>query len=147
MWKITTEKEFEAGHRLVDYEGKCRRIHGHNYRVLITICGNYLLPWGAVEDFGSIKNNLSKLLDEWDHKLLLKDCKENRKIFKGFKRDWIVWLKFNATAEEMARYLYKKINDWFITSDTWVDNVTIYETPTSCATYSEPTINYSKKRL
>lgn len=102
MQSVTKSLHFCAGHRLYQYNGACSNIHGHNYRVEITIAGE---PdeLGMVLDFKTIKATIGKWLDEnWDHALLLN--KDDPLIIdtKTFRTDG------NPTAEYMARYLFDK---------------------------------------
>ncbi len=104
--KIRTRAFFEAAHRLVDFEGKCKRIHGHNWVVDIDIdTQKDLDKTGFVVDFGVIKN----IVDRFDHLLILKDCEENRKIAKSLPPDWIIWTSFNPTCEEFAKHIKLEI--------------------------------------
>ena len=63
MFKVSRQIEFCYGHRLLDYEGKCRHLHGHNGKVLITIEASGLDEQGMVLDFGEIKRVVSDCTD------------------------------------------------------------------------------------
>lgn len=111
---ITAERyhDFSCGHRVVGHEGKCRFLHGHNYRVHF-VCeaeSGALDNVGRVIDFSVMKEKLCAFLEEkWDHRFLVweKDpiltdlWRRNDPLF----RDSFVWVPFNPTAENMARYL------------------------------------------
>lgn len=103
--KLSTRQFFESAHRLVDYDEDCKRIHGHNFVVDVDICDSTfskLTKAGFLVDFKDIKKVIKKL----DHKLLLKDCVENTELFTDkMPKDWIVWLPFNPTCENLAVYL------------------------------------------
>ena len=72
MYEVTREISFCYGHRLLGYEGKCRHLHGHNGREVITFAAPALDPLGMVLDFMRIKEVVSKWIDEtMDHKMLL----------------------------------------------------------------------------
>lgn len=98
----------DAGHRVVGHEegrGKCARLHGHTYRFEVTVKSPVLLPIGFVVDFAQIK----KILDEWDHRLILwiddplwgpKDNPNKREQLLG--ANGCVCVSFNPTAENMA---------------------------------------------
>jgi len=126
--KICTREFFESAHRLVDYDENCKRIHGHNFVVDVEVLSapSDLTKTGFVMDFKDIK----KLTKEFDHKLLLKECKENRELFtEKMPKDWIVWLPFNPTCENMSLYfkqcLLKTINK---ESQKYMVTVKVYET-------------------
>ena len=104
--KLSKRVFFEAAHRLTDYEGKCKRIHGHNWIVDIVLTTNRELDkTGFVVDFGDLK----KIVDKFDHMLILKVCEENEKIAKSIPVDWVKWTEFNPTCEEFALYFKKQI--------------------------------------
>ena len=107
--------DFSCGHRVVGHEGKCRHLHGHNYRVHFTIGANSLDGVGRVLDFSVIKSLLCEWVEEqWDHKTLLW---ENDPLLAGlaksnmplgltalFDQSFVV-VPFNPTAENMGAYL------------------------------------------
>lgn len=68
---IKFNRTFSAAHRLNNYQGACHRIHGHNYRVEVTIASPHLVPPGFIVDFGVVKN----IIDAFDHHLIL--CKDD----------------------------------------------------------------------
>jgi 6-pyruvoyltetrahydropterin/6-carboxytetrahydropterin synthase len=126
MPKITAERfhDFSAGHRVVGHEGKCRHLHGHNYRVHF-ICEaetNELDSVGRVIDFGEIKSRLCMWLeDNWDHKFL---AWENDSLVLGLANlgtnhmlntdqqmlnESFVFVPFNPTAENMASHLLEVV--------------------------------------
>jgi len=139
---ITAETKFDAAHRLSNYGGKCKRIHGHTYRVLITVESSRLNNWGAVLDFGDLKRLLKAYVsDRYDHKLILwSDDEKNQKLNTVLDDDWIVWMNSNPTAENMARDIYKELVPAFNAKKIQgvkLVEVTVYETATNKATYQE----------
>jgi len=104
--KIDTEAMFEAAHRLSFYKGKCNRLHGHNWKVELDIESSmYSKTDNMVMDFTKLK----KILDEFDHKILIMDSKDNRTIMKSIPDDWICWLSFEPTAENLAKDISETI--------------------------------------
>lgn len=107
--------DISCGHRVVGHEGKCRYLHGHNYRIHFYCQANQLDSVGRVIDFSVIKSTLCEWLEvNWDHKMLL----WNRDpLFDevGFDQPvtaftlGIVRVPFNPTAENMAEYLINEI--------------------------------------
>ncbi|MCG8586266.1 MAG: 6-carboxytetrahydropterin synthase, partial [Pirellulales bacterium] len=72
MFEVTREIDFCYGHRLLNYEGKCRYLHGHNGRALITVASETLDERGMVQDFSDIKNAIGGWIDNnLDHRMLL----------------------------------------------------------------------------
>ena len=103
---LRTRLFFESAHRLSDYKGKCFFIHGHSFIVDVEINKKKLDKSGFIVDF----NDLKKIIEEFDHKLLLKDEPYNRKLFDDrFPKDWIVWFDFNPTCENLSNYMRKKM--------------------------------------
>lgn len=125
---ITAERyhDFSAGHRVVGHEGKCRHLHGHNYRIHF-VCRSRSATGvdalGRVIDFGAIKEHLCMWLEEnWDHKFIAWNEDRLMRTLAGemvgnFEVaeddvnfiDSIVWVDFNPTAEAMAKYLVEEI--------------------------------------
>ena len=76
MFRVTREIEFCYGHRLLNYDGKCRHLHGHNGRAVITLQGAELDSRGMLVDFGEIKQKVQQWIDEnLDHNMLL--CRDD----------------------------------------------------------------------
>src|ERR1700719_8891 len=72
MFSVTRELTFCYGHRLLDYNGKRRHLHGHNARAVITLAGDQLDRLGMVVDFSHLKRIVGGWLDETlDHKMIL----------------------------------------------------------------------------
>ena len=72
MYHVTRELRFCYGHRLLEYDGKCRHLHGHNGRAVITLASEELNEHGMVLDFSELKRVVGGWIDEeLDHKMLL----------------------------------------------------------------------------
>ena len=72
MFRVSREIHFCYGHRLLNYDGKCKHLHGHNARVIVTLQSDGLDSRGMVLDFGEIKRSLSAWIDEaLDHRMVL----------------------------------------------------------------------------
>lgn len=142
-FSLITEMTFDAAHRLSNYEGKCKRIHGHTYRVIVEVSGNELNKWGAIMDFGDLKKIMNDHIDAiYDHKLLLfTDDPINQQISKALPiDDWICWMNSNTTAENIAKEIYTELKVVLKTltkSSISVNKVTVFETPKNGASYKE----------
>ena len=134
---LTIETSFDAAHRLSNYEGKCKRIHGHTYKIFVKISSEELLHWGAVIDFGDLKKVIKDSIHEkYDHKLLfMLNDPINNKIANTIDNSWIVWMDKNTTAENIAFDIYQKLKT--LLNTVKLEEVTIFETPTNSAIYSE----------
>ena len=67
MYEIRVEADFAAAHFLKDYNGKCEKLHGHNYKVFAHVAGNELDAGGMLVDFGELKGALRLVCKELDH--------------------------------------------------------------------------------
>ena len=132
--KIAKNFEFESAHRLSDYEGKCERLHGHNYHGHIVVEGE-IKDDGIVVDFSILKDIITREIKEkLDHRVFLKDTQENHSFFAHIPDDWIVWFNDNPTAENLAKTLLKRLRlSPTIPSTCRVVSVVLYETPDSFA--------------
>lgn len=129
--KITKQFEFESAHRLSDYDGKCKRVHGHNYKVTVTCEAEELDKRGILVDFGDIKKTVKEhIIERFDHRLILNGFDEdNRRLFREFDQDWLVWVEYNPTAENMAIHFLDIIKDYIPS----VKQVEVFETSDSSA--------------
>ncbi len=106
MFQVTREIEFCYGHRLLNYDGKCRHLHGHNGRAVITLQGTVLDRAGMLVDFAEIKAKVQAWIDEnLDHTMLL--CRVDPLVPILLDRGERVFvMEDNPTAENIARLIY-----------------------------------------
>jgi len=144
---LNAEIKFDSAHRLSNYKGKCSNLHGHTYRVIITVSSNKLNNWGAVMDFGKLKHLLKEKVDEkYDHKTILYiGDKENQVIGNVLTEDAIAWMNSNPTAENMAREIFQDLVPSIKAErkNIKLEVVAVYETETNVARYSE---DYEKNK-
>lgn len=132
--------DISAGHRVVGHENKCRFLHGHNYRIHFTCVAN-LDQLGRVVDFSVMKSTLCQWLeDNWDHKMILWDTDPiGAEIIGAQETAWfdhsVVWVPFNPTAENMAKYLVTVIGPQLLPRDIRLVEVTVEETRKCSASY------------
>ena len=122
MWTIKTESEFAAAHFLTHYHGKCERLHGHNYRVVVWARGASLDAGGMLVDFGQLKAALRKIMAELDHTNL-----NDNEVFAG-----------DPSAERIAEYIFKRIEAELPlhgVNASVLHAVDVYETPLNMARY------------
>jgi 6-pyruvoyltetrahydropterin/6-carboxytetrahydropterin synthase len=133
MFRVTREFEFCFGHRLMDYPGKCRHIHGHNAKVCVTLEAESLDRLGMVVDFVEMKRVLAGWLDEtFDHTLLLhKDDPLVGALREAGEK--VLPLDVSPTTENLAKLVF----DYARGHGLPVAEVTLWETPYSYATYHE----------
>ncbi|AMV18129.1 6-pyruvoyl trahydropterin synthase family protein [Planctomyces sp. SH-PL14] len=131
MFRVSQEIEFCYGHRLLNYSGKCRHLHGHNGRAVIVMEGAQLDDRGMLIDFGDIKSAIRTWIDdELDHRMIL--CERDPALaFLRSQGEPIFTIQDNPTAENIARLIY----DYAVSHGFPVVEVSLWETPRSCATY------------
>jgi len=131
MYKVTKVIDFCYGHRLLDYEGKCSGLHGHNGKVEIELFSETLNNTGMVVDFGEIKDIIEKWIDNnLDHKMLLSRSDPMVKILED-NNESIYAMDNNPTAEAIAKLIY----DFAISEGLPVSEVKFWETDNSFAVY------------
>lgn len=118
MYSLKVELNFSAAHNLRGYQGKCEELHGHNWKIEAVVQSGVLDKTGMVMDFTRIKSQLGKVLEKLDHKYLNK--------IKPFDRT-------NPTSENIARFIYSALKPRI----AGLRSITVWENPTSCATYYE----------
>jgi 6-pyruvoyltetrahydropterin/6-carboxytetrahydropterin synthase len=111
-WDIIVKMDFNAAHYLKEYNGKCERLHGHTYKIIVHIAADKLNKVGIGYDFNELKKFLKKKLP--DHVCLNEVC------------------KFNPTTENLAYYFYQIIKKKYP-----VKKIEVWETETQGASYEE----------
>ena len=131
MYTVTRSISFCYGHRLIDYQGPCQHLHGHNARAVITLRAEQLDARGMVMDFVDVKRAVKHWIDaELDHTMLLHE----RDPFLAVMREHgerVCAVPFNPTAENIARMIFERVQQLGLP----VLEVTLWETETSQATY------------
>jgi 6-pyruvoyltetrahydropterin/6-carboxytetrahydropterin synthase len=131
MYKVTKHIDFCYGHRLLNYEGQCRHLHGHNGRVEVDLEATSLDSRGMVVDFSDIKEAIKSWIDETlDHRMLLRKDDPLVPLLKQ-RGELFVLLDENPTAENIAKLIF----DHAHLKGLPVVEVRLWETPTSYATY------------
>ena len=107
MFAVSREIDFCYGHRLLNYDGKCRYLHGHNGRVIITLESETLCERGMVLDFSDIKRVISQWIDEHlDHRMILHRDDPVVSVLREMGEP-LYLLDVNPTAENIARLIYE----------------------------------------
>ena len=123
MFELTTIVDFEAAHRLAGYEGKCCRLHGHNWRVEVTVAGPKLDGLGMLVDFRALKQEVAKVIETLDH-YYLNEIEPFRAL--------------NPTAENIARYVHRELAARLAPGlGVAVKAVKVWESPHAAAVYRE----------
>jgi 6-pyruvoyltetrahydropterin/6-carboxytetrahydropterin synthase len=131
MYSVTKRIEFCYGHRLLEYEGMCRHPHGHNAVAEIEIQADALDARNMVADFGDIKRIVKGWVDrEIDHRMILRHDDPLVQSLRALGEPMYL-LDSNPTVERIARLLFDISRQHGLP----VVRVTVWETPTSWATY------------
>ncbi len=120
MYEISVDYTFAAGHALRNYKGKCENVHGHNYKLRITVEGEELNSTGLLIDFLDVRAAIKSLVDRLDHQFL---------------NDLPPFDKLNPSAENIARYFSDSLQAQITGQGLRVQSVTVWETDTTSATY------------
>lgn len=123
MFQVSVEETFSAGHALRGYRGKCENVHGHNYRVRVTLEGPQLDKIGLLVDFTRIKQTLRAVIAGLDHQ---------------FINDLEPFQTLNPSAENLAKYFYDQVSGQLhhdLPPGARVRDVVLWETDTSRAQY------------
>ena len=91
MYEVSVDETFAAAHNLRNYRGKCENLHGHNYKVRITLAGQELDSTGLLYDFVQLKKAIQDVIRSLDH-TYLNECPPFDVL--------------NPSAENIARYIY-----------------------------------------
>ncbi len=133
MFRVSREIDFCYGHRLLDYEGKCRHLHGHNGRVVLTLVGEELDNRGMLLDFGEMKRIVQQWIDaELDHRMILR---RNDPAIPALQElgEPLVLIDVNPTTENLAKLIF----DYAKQQGLPVVEVQFWETPKCSAAYTE----------
>ena len=140
LLRLTKRFTFEMAHALPSYQGKCHNIHGHSYKLFVTVEGEPSLaegsPDGMVIDFGSIKEIVQeRIIDHFDHALVLPRQTDGGKAsdqeLGGFAAK-IIWVGFTPTTENLLMHFAHLLEPAF-PEGTRLHSLKLYETETSCA--------------
>jgi 6-pyruvoyltetrahydropterin/6-carboxytetrahydropterin synthase len=135
MFRLTKHIDFCYGHRLLNYAGKCRHLHGHNALAEIVLEGGSLDDRGMLVDFSDIKRNLAQWIDEnLDHRMIL--CRRDP-VVAALEQlgEPMHLIDENPTAENIAKIIFEEARRRGMP----IAEVSLWETSSSCATYrAEP---------
>ena len=117
MYQLTTHASFDSAHFLSGYEGKCSNIHGHRWKLEVTVQSETLEQTGQIRgmvvDFGQLKDDIKKLADEFDHSLIIEDGTLKEKTVEALKEKnfKMIFVDFRPTAESFAKYFYDRVKE------------------------------------
>jgi 6-pyruvoyltetrahydropterin/6-carboxytetrahydropterin synthase len=121
MYHLMIKTHFAAAHRLVNYQGDCENLHGHNWHVEVTVAARELDAAGLGLDFKVLKRRTKTLLDELDHKYL---------------NDLDPFREVSPSSEQIARFIYERLSRELNDQNVQVERVTVWESEFACASYT-----------
>jgi len=122
MFDLMIEAQFSAAHQLRGYKGKCEDLHGHNWRVQVTVSSDKLNDIGIVIDFHELKEISGEVISSLDH---------------AFLNDVFPFTEINPSSENIARWIFESIKKKIAKKGCSISSVTVWENETSSATYYE----------
>jgi 6-pyruvoyltetrahydropterin/6-carboxytetrahydropterin synthase len=122
MYEVTIIKSFSAAHLLAEIGGKCEELHGHNFKVEVTVGAPDLNSEGILIDFRLVKKWLKDILDEMDHQHL-----NDLPFFAGK----------NPSSENIAYYVYREMQARVKEAEVKVIEVKVWESENAAVTYRE----------
>ncbi len=119
MYRLSVTSHFSAAHNLRGFKGRCEALHGHNWKVELTVKGHELDETGLVMDFGELKRLLGQVLETLDHTYLNK--------LAHFQQ-------INPSSELIARYIHDRLAP-MLPAGVKIEEVAVWESPGSRAAY------------
>ncbi len=120
MYELTITSHFSGAHRLRYLHGKCEELHGHNWKVEVSVTSSRLTREGIVIDFKVLKQKVEKILKTLDHTFL-----NDLSYFSGEE----------PSSENIARYIFDQMKKELKGTAARLKKVSAWESDTSCATY------------
>ena len=137
MYGLKTEAAFDSAHFLTDYYGKCENLHGHRWRVEVTLSQDDLQTEGTMKDmvldFGVFKKAVRNAAEELDHVFLVEEGSLKPETIAALEGEGFTLkvLPFRTTAENLARWFFDKLTAQGLP----VAEVEVDETPNNRAFY------------
>ena len=121
MYEISVESHFDAAHYLRGYQGKCEALHGHRYKVVVTVKTTQLNDIGLAFDFTELKKRLAVTLEPFDHTCL---------------NDLPTFEENNPSAENIASGIYEDLKGRIADIPVTLASVGVWESPDSWVIYT-----------
>ena len=122
MFEISAETHFSAAHQLRGYPGSCSRLHGHNWRIKVSVIADQLDEVGIGLDFRQLRATLEEITDRLDHRNL---------------NDVPPFDRINPTSEHIARHIFEELKGKLAEAPIALRSVQVSESETVSVTYTE----------
>jgi 6-pyruvoyltetrahydropterin/6-carboxytetrahydropterin synthase len=120
MFEIAVEMDFDAAHSLRGYKGKCEALHGHRFKIVVSVRGNKLDEIGLAYDFTLLKKNLGEIIAKYDHTNL---------------NDVSPFTRINPSSENIAVTVYDELKKKLTGAPVSLASIEVWESPQSRVTY------------
>jgi 6-pyruvoyltetrahydropterin/6-carboxytetrahydropterin synthase len=120
MFEIAVEMDFDAAHSLRGYKGKCEALHGHRFKIVVSVKGNKLDEIGLAYDFTLLKKNLGEIIAKYDHTNL---------------NDVSPFTRINPSSENIAVTVYDELKKKLTGAPVSLASIEVWESPQSRVTY------------
>ncbi len=122
MYHLTIQTHFAAAHNLLNYQGDCENLHGHNWKVEATVAADKLDHAGLGIDFKILKKHTKEIMNYLDHKYL-----NDLDAFKGI----------SPSSEHISKFIYDRLVTSLADYDVQVEKITVWESDNAYATYTQ----------
>jgi len=122
MYELLIDTKFSAAHQLRNYNGRCERLHGHNWKVRVHVVTDVLNDIGLAMDFKDLREAANDQLSMLEH---------------AFLNDVFPFTELNPSSENIAKWLYDTLGKKLNTETLKVSRITVWESDTAAATYFE----------
>lgn len=122
MYRLEIKTAFAAAHNLINYQGECENLHGHNWKVEVFVTARELDKAGLGIDFKILKAETNALLKTLDHKYL---------------NELPPFIEESPSSENISRYLYQQLSAKLNNGNVKVDKITVWESDFAAASYYE----------
>lgn len=122
MYRLKICTSFASAHNLINYQGECENLHGHNWKVEVAVTAKELDHAGLGIDFKILKAETNALLKTLDHKYL---------------NDLDPFRTVSPSSENIARYIYQQLSGKLNNEIITVECITVWESDVACASYYE----------
>jgi len=120
MFEIAVEMDFDAAHSLRGYKGKCEALHGHRFKIVVSVKRNKLDEIGLAYDFTLLKKNLGEIIAKYDHTNL---------------NDVSPFTRINPSSEDIAVTVYDELKKKLTGAPVSLASIEVWESPHSRVTY------------
>ena len=121
MYHVSIQTHFSAAHHLRNYNGQCENLHGHNWKVEVTVSTEQLDEGGMALDFTILKRKTATLIKQLDHHNL---------------NEILPFTTINPSSENIAAHLYKQLAEALKDYSVTLTTVSVWESETSRASYT-----------